>query len=662
MKEKADRQFNRIYEKVHKMNTAVNSTPETILQTQMYTPEILGTINLTENLNRMVRFGFSTPDLLDRYAERACKVVAQLTPKQMAQIIQRLAQARHRHEEVLRLFSKWMLPRLAQFTPQDLCFACSAYAKLKERDEALFKRFSAEIPHKLPLFNGRDLGDTANAYVRLSIRDELLLDDIADEVIRRPQELDHVALVLLTNAFGHFGVKRPKLWQVLAEWILESHLDLTALDTAVVMNAFSSVGVVHEPLLRTLLASLGEEPLRAELDDRALGLSLNALARLQWPSHDAVSAGLEEAENEELLALAAVGRLGADLCRAAGGVSVVQLLHACTRLKSLGAQAVLVDALLARAEELVNDLNAQSLSLLVYSSSKLRRRNVPLLTQVAKAIPPLVKTFTPQALALVAQGYSQLEVRSEILFYLLAQEMVDKMPLFSGQGIGMVLRAYGKLQIKNERLVLACRKQVRAVGDELNQREVDSIEAGFRALDALDGATEAFLRMIKRRLGAAVRSEASAQGEEDLLQQLMEEQPQKPVQPRVKREELLQGMDDVTELQDPDLASMLGVTDLSSLERVGRSLGKVPGRLKPSPASREPAEDLWSMWSSESDGKGGPQEGEDATSVSRLRQYLVQAERPQRKKSVVVVPSKLESADEPAGPERQGGRKRNRLR
>eukprot|EP00931_Biecheleriopsis_adriatica_P086878 TRINITY_DN61435_c0_g1_i1.p1 TRINITY_DN61435_c0_g1~~TRINITY_DN61435_c0_g1_i1.p1 ORF type:complete len:679 (-),score=154.41 TRINITY_DN61435_c0_g1_i1:7-2016(-) len=636
-KVKAQKSEQRMYEAKQRFNReAFEATPETLIQSQLYTPEVLRTDNLTRNCHRLVAYGLQMPELLDRYAARAEELAAQLTPSQFSVILNAFARAAHRHDKMLKTFSKRMVPRLPQFLPMDICQTCNAYAKLREHDEVLFRRLGTEMPHKLPIFEGFQLGKVANAYARLDVRDDLLFDDIADEVIRRPQELNHVDLLLLANAFSHFRMKNQRLWPVLAEWLQQSHLDLRAQDVAAVLNAFSAVEYKPEDLLHALLLSLAQEPLLSEAKPTALGLALNALARLRWPPP-------ADAEASQLVAaLAKRTERQLEKFKPAG---LMQLLHACCVLKSLRSET-LVEGILERSRKLLPDFEAQSLSLLVFCCARLRKRDVPLLTQVAKAVTPLLPQFTAQALALTAHAYAKLEVRSEILFYLLAGEMTEKMPLFSGQGLGMVLKAYGTLQIHNQRLLQACRKHLRALSDELTLQEVEAIEAGLLALDSLDGSTQALLQRLRRQLGATaavardVADDPWGAAEESFLRRLAEEPPadQPSVQPRVAAEE-------------PAVA--------------------MPSRPSPKP---EAATDLWSLWSDDVESRKAttpaagvgtflPGEGAvgGATPPSRLRDYLSRPERVGRR------PVVLRSRGDGDGPVSDqeggaGGRKNSRAR
>ena len=219
---------------------------------------------------------------LDRYAVRAAELAPGLNPSQFSVILNAFARAAHRHDEMLKTFTRRMPPKLQHFTPMDICQTCNAYAKFREREEGLFRRLGAEMPHKLPLFEGFQLGKVANAYARLDVRDEMLFDDIADEVIRRPEELDHVALLLVANAFAHFRLRRPRLWGVLADWLVEAQLDFRPRDLAVLLNAASAVDFQGEALIRTLVSCLSEEATLEELQPGSLALALNALARLRW--------------------------------------------------------------------------------------------------------------------------------------------------------------------------------------------------------------------------------------------------------------------------------------------------------------------------------------------------------------------------------------------
>eukprot|EP00913_Durusdinium_trenchii_P004890 g4539.t1 len=198
----------------------------------MYTPEALKTKNLTKFCNHLVAFGLQVPELMDRYAARAEELAAQLTASQFTIILNAFARASHRHDAMLKTFSKRMLPKLHMSLPQ---------IRLQGHDEVLFKRLALEMPHKLPHFEGIHLSCVANAYARLAIRDDLLFDDIADEVIRRPQDLSHVALLNIANGFSRFKIRHKRLWPIIGEWLLQSHLDLQAQDVATAFNAFSAV-------------------------------------------------------------------------------------------------------------------------------------------------------------------------------------------------------------------------------------------------------------------------------------------------------------------------------------------------------------------------------------------------------------------------------------
>ena len=280
-----------------------------------------------------------------------------------------------------------------------------------------------------------------------------------------------------------------------------------------------------------------------------------------------------------------------------------------------------VEGLLARASaDMLPEFSAQSLSMLVSACRRLKRRDVPLLTRVAKAVIPKVSEFTPQALAVLAHGFARLEVRSEILFYLLAAEMVEKMPLFTGQGIGMVLGAYGRLEIQNEKLVQACRRQVRALRDELILPEVDQIERGFTTLGMLDGSTASLLRQQRRRLSAEPTpasgddmEQASAwAADEDRLLRRMAEEPEEPAWP--ERTEAAPGPAGSPPSQE--------------------ALPPDAGTGEPAAAGQPP--DLWALWEEAAqerptaEGAAGAAgaaaaaaaASDDATPAERLRAYL----------------------------------------
>mmetsp|Transcript_78182 Transcript_78182/g.148564 ORF Transcript_78182/g.148564 Transcript_78182/m.148564 type:complete len:715 (+) Transcript_78182:276-2420(+) len=641
----------------------LEASPDTLMHAQMYTPEVLKSENLALNCFRMVAFGLHMPELLDRYGERAAELASTLRPDQFSKILTAFARAEHRHEQMLQSFTRHIPARLPQFLPLDLSQTCNAYAKLREREENLFRRLSSEMPHKLPLFEPFQLKNVANAYARLSIRDDLLFDDIADEVLRRPQEFGPVDLYLLANAFATFRIRHPRLWLTLAEWLLQSYLDLNAVHVSVLLNAMSTVGFHHDALLDALMRSLSQEPLLGELDASTLTQALNALARLQWVSSVPADGSSDIVDPSALTVLA---ERAVVLLPDLDPAGITRLLHACTRLPPLGSHASLVEGLLERAKPHVAEFNAQSLSLLVHCCAALRKRDVPLLTQVAKAVPGCIAEFTPQALAMTAQGFARLEVRSEILFYLLATEAIDKMPLFTGQGVGMLLRAFARLQVQNERLVQACRKQVRALAEELSLAELQMIEGGFRSLGALDGSTDALLRRQRRQLGVAqtafgAPADPWTTDEERLLTRLAEE-------PRTVRKPSVAGRHSTGGVFTEPGSEMQPETPMA--EDVAKG-------------DQQP--DLWTLWGADATGDTGgvkfQERGKasqkastgpesdvlgggagEATPASRLREYLARPERAGRKP--VVLGSQAASAEvvnDDSEPEiKTGGRKSRR--
>ncbi|CAK9097843.1 unnamed protein product [Durusdinium trenchii] len=588
---------------------AFETPTDPILQSQMYTPEALKTKNLTKFCNHLVAFGLQVPELMDRYAARAEELAAQLTASQFTIILNAFARASHRHDAMLKTFSKRMLPKLHMFLPIDFSQLCNAYAKLREHDEVLFKRLALEMPHKLPHFEGIHLSCVANAYARLAIRDDLLFDDIADEVIRRPQDLSHVALLNIANGFSRFKIRHKRLWPIIGEWLLQSHLDLQAQDVATAFNAFSAVDFKQTELFRTLLVSLSQEPLLSQASPTTLCLTFNSLARLTWPAKSDVEANaaldvLVEKVTSQLPALEPVG--------------LTQLLHACSRLRQLQSKNALVEGILEQAGQQISKFPAQSLSLLVNACARLQKKDVPLLTKVAKCAAPLLPEFTPQALAITADSFAKLEVRSEILFYLLAEEILQKIPLFSGQGIGLVLQAYGKLGINNQKLAQACRKHVRALSDELTLWEVDAIEEGFKKMGASDGSTVALLQKVRQRLVVNTAEVDGAWVEDDLLERLAKEEELRMTKHRPE--------------QDVEPKSIAPLQEPAPL-------------------------DLWDMWSNadkaddKSQGQDSFADSDDgtATSSSRLREYLARPEKVGRKP--IVLDSEI-----PGG----GGRKHRR--
>ncbi|CAE7781591.1 unnamed protein product [Symbiodinium pilosum] len=555
----------------------------------MYTPEVLKTENLTRYCTRLVAFGLHMPELLDRYAQRAEELAAQLQPNQFGLILNAFARASHRHDKVsiairvecsrnmmgLMLLHKaldCMLVQRTRFVPADIGRACGAYAKLRERDEV------------------------ANAYARLDIRDELLLDDIADEV----------TLLLIANAFAHFKIRHRRLWPVLTEWLLQAHLDFRAQDVGTVLNALSAVDFHDEALVRTLLLALAEEPLLSEATPETLSLVFNALGRLRRPQPPDVEA-VEAVATLAKHVLAGLGNLGP--------AGLMQLLHASARWKTLQS-ADLTEGILQNVGQRLSEFPAQSLCLLVHSCSRLQQRDVRLLTQVAKAIAPQLPQFTPQALALTAHGFAKIEVRSEILFYLLAEEIAQKMPLFSGQGVGMTLQSFGKLQINNKKLVRACIKHVRALSEELTLQEVDAVQAGLQQLEALDGSTDALLRSLRRKLQMQAYSPADDPSEasaESLLRKLSEE----PAQ---------------------------GAAVSNSGAAQPTLVTKMPSKsFEPEDAATSDSADLWTLWSrQQAEGvEGVPMPTKDAsetvgaTPPAQLREYLTRPERMGRKATVV---------------------------
>lgn len=611
--------YDRKKQKFHR--EAFETTTDPIIQSQMYTPEALKTINLSRLCHHLVTFGLQTPELMERYAARAEELAASLDSEQFALILMAMGRASHRHDGMLQSFSKRMLPKLPQFIPRDLARVCLAYAKLQERDEVLFRRLALEMPHKLPLFDGRDLQLVARAFAKLLIRDDLLFDDIADEVIRRPQDLDHGDLLAITSAFARFNIRTQRLWPVLGEWLLQSHLDFSAQDVGAVFNAFSTVDFEHKELFHSLLLSLSQEPLLSDASPSTLCLTFNAMVRLKWPR------GGEAMEALDVLADNVSRRL-ADF----DPVGLTQLLHACARFRPLQKKTQLVEGILEQCgEKIGEDFPAQSLSLLVNSCARLQQKDVNLLTKVAKSAAPLLPEFTPQALAVTAYGFAKLEVRSEILFYLLAEQIIQKIPLFSGQGIGMVLQAYGKLHIDNQKLVQSCRKHLRSLSDELTLWEVDAIEDGFKQLDALDAWTETLLLNLRRQLAVEVVevpvADDDSWAEEDLLQRLAKDS------------------------KEPRGASSAG----SAALRVEAE----PKKPSSTSAESEPPMDLWDLWSN---AKVVPSTGTEdlsstddaATPASRLREYLSRPEKIGRKAVVL--------GDERAAETGGGGRKHRRVR
>ncbi|CAE7414807.1 unnamed protein product [Symbiodinium natans] len=618
-KVKGKKSVQSIYDRQNKQRAhreAFETAAQPIIESEMYTPEILKTDNLTRYCIRLVAYGLHMPELLDRYAERAEELAAQLQPSQFGLILSSFARASHRHDKMLKVFSKRMMPRLPQFVPADISRTCSAYAKLQERDEALFRRMATEMPHKLPLFEGYQLGAVANAYARMDIRDDLLFDDIADEVLRRPHELNHVTLLLVANAFARFKMGHRRLWPVLAEWLLQAHLDFQAQDVGTVLNALSAVDFQHEALVRTLLLVLSEEPLLSEASAATLCLVFNALGRLRRP---------QSADDEAVQAVAVLSKQASAGLDSLGPPGLMQLLHACARWKPLQS-ADLTEGILRKVRQRLSEFQAHSLCLLVHSSARLQQRDVALFTQVAKAIVPQLPQFTPQALALTAHGYAKIEVRSEILFYLMAEEIVQKMPLFSGQGVGMTLQSFATLQINNQKLVRACIKHVRALSEELTLHEVDAIEKSLRQLEALDGSTDALLRSLRRKL----MMQAAYSPEDDPWE--------------ASAESLLQ------RLSEAGQAGPMQAVSTESGDYSGTSSKHEQPKEQAEPAeslesARESPADLWTMWlrshepsdTAEGDSltSGESETSTGATPRSRLREYLSRPERIGRKTIVV---------------------------
>eukprot|EP00439_Symbiodinium_sp_Y106_P059715 s699_g8.t1 len=287
------------------------------------TSYILKTENLTRYCDRLVAFGLHVPELLDRYADRAEELAAQLQPNQFGLILNAFARASHRHEKMLKSFSKRMMPRLPQFVPVDISRTCGAYSKLREHDEARAADATCCQPRRLisnrccsggwPLKCRTSfpfLKDSSWEWLRMlmlawtsetisfsmisrtRLHDSGLLQTrhAADgEVLRRPHELNHVTLLLLANAFAHFKIRHTRLWPVLAEWLLQAQLDFQAQDVGTVLNALSAVDFLDEALLRSLLVSLSEEPLLSEATPATLCTCLDGrLRRPQWGDVEAV--------------------------------------------------------------------------------------------------------------------------------------------------------------------------------------------------------------------------------------------------------------------------------------------------------------------------------------------------------------------------------------
>ncbi|CAK0796383.1 unnamed protein product, partial [Prorocentrum cordatum] len=146
--EKARKSVYRPFESIkpaHKQ--AKENSPEILMQAQMYTPEALQSEALVRNCFRMVAYGLASPDLLDRYGARAAELSAGMKPSQFSVLLNSFARAEHRHEQMLRSFTRRMPPRLPRFVPKDISQVCHAYSKLRERDEA--HRSAPTISRKL---------------------------------------------------------------------------------------------------------------------------------------------------------------------------------------------------------------------------------------------------------------------------------------------------------------------------------------------------------------------------------------------------------------------------------------------------------------------------------------------------------------------------------
>ncbi|CAJ1452341.1 unnamed protein product [Effrenium voratum] len=128
------------YERLRLHKEAFKTAAEPIIESQMYTPEVLKPDNLTKCCHRLVAFQLHQPELLERYAVRAEELAAQLVPLQFSLILNAFARAFHRHDQMLTAFSKRMLPKLHQFQVADIARTCNAYAKLREQDEARLRR------------------------------------------------------------------------------------------------------------------------------------------------------------------------------------------------------------------------------------------------------------------------------------------------------------------------------------------------------------------------------------------------------------------------------------------------------------------------------------------------------------------------------------------
>lgn len=398
---------------------------------------------------------------------------------------------------------------------------------------------------------------------------------------------------------------------------------MTAAECVFVLNALGQVGFHHDQLVEAMARAVGEAPLILQLETHHLGIVLNALVRLRVTG---------EQYAEPLTALAdRVVQVSEEID--VRGISM--LLHACTKLQSLRHHEPVIECLLNRTRSHVADMDAQQLSMFVHALASLERPDGPLLAQVAKAVHPLAKDLTPQGLAMIAKGYARLGARSEILFYLLAGEMMEKMPLFEGRGIIMVLQAFGKLEVRNEKLLQAIRKQIRALYGELTLRDLDAIEKGFAALDALDDVTESMLRRQRRHVG----EQGDADGEVSAA----------------RSQETADPLDDTANLlhrlaEEPDAPA----APLQSAAAAANAEPVVSGLEASAPHAEDtdrPTEDLWTLWGQD-DGRSAPTSAaEDATPRARLREYLARPERTGRR-PVVLGDGEVSSARPlgPAGP------------
>jgi len=475
---------------------------EHLARGQLYTPEAMQTINLTEHLKQLVNFGYEEPSLLDRYGDRAAALSQGFKPKEIAIVLNAFARTRHYHKGLLEAFARSIPPRLPGFDPKALSLTCNAFAKFKtwakqnpQLVKKLFRRLSQEIPHKIPLFKPQHIANVAYSYAQLDIKDPLLFDDLVDEFLRRPEDFSAQELLMLTKAFARdtqVSDRRIQFWNTICHWLLEQRLDLEPRFMVMILNCLSKVNHGH----KTLFDIFGQDLTAAakSLDFVSCCLTINAFGRMRQYDE-----GLFQELTKRLVLLLSqpLGDVGHANLTASIIHSLGKLLRPCPE-----------DLFLAISNTLQahgDSLSPQAVSNLVHGMARLKRKDATLLAWAAKIIAKKSDSFTPEALCVILYSYARLKVRSEVLVYLVSQQLLKahSLPKLSGQGLGMTLYALAKLKIEDERLINACKKQTRICGPALNEVEVCMIVHALSQLGKLDEQLSAVLNARLEALDAS---------------------------------------------------------------------------------------------------------------------------------------------------------------